>query len=95
VCLSHLGYSYPDNKVSDKVLAEQSKDIDIIIGGHTHTFLDKPVVIKNRESKEVHICQVGWAGIRLGKIEIEFEKSGKTKKINGTAMGINHELDFI
>lgn len=52
-------------------------------------------MIKNRDSKEVHICQVGWAGIRLGKIEIEIEKSKKSKKIIGTAMGINHQLDFI
>jgi 5'-nucleotidase len=95
VCLSHLGFSYPDDKVSDKVLAEQSKNIDIIIGGHTHTFLEKPVVMKNRDGKEVHICQVGWAGIRLGKIEVEFEKSGKKKTISGSALGINQQLDFI
>jgi 5'-nucleotidase len=95
VCLSHLGFSYPDDKVSDKVLAEQSKHIDIIIGGHTHTFLEKPVVLKNRESKEVHVCQVGWAGIRLGKIEVDFEKSGKSKKISGSALGISEHVDFI
>jgi len=41
ICLSHLGYFYKSNpeKVSDLVLASKTKDIDLIIGGHTHTFL--------------------------------------------------------
>ena len=38
ICLSHLGYDYDYNKVSDKVLAKESEGIDLIIGGHTHTF---------------------------------------------------------
>ena len=46
VCLSHLGYKYENDKVSDLVLAKKSSNIDVIIGGHTHTFLDKPVVLK-------------------------------------------------
>ncbi|HET6993081.1 MAG TPA: metallophosphatase, partial [Bacteroidia bacterium] len=41
VCLSHLGYKYENDKVSDIVLAKKSLGIDVIIGGHTHTFLDK------------------------------------------------------
>ncbi len=94
ICLSHLGYSYPDKKISDRVLAEQSKNIDVIIGAHTHTFLDKPVIIRNREMKEVHVCQVGWAGIKLGKIEIEFDKKSKKKSIGGTALGLSKNLDL-
>jgi len=40
ICLSHLGYHYKKgiNKVSDLELASKTKDIDLIIGGHTHTF---------------------------------------------------------
>ena len=95
ICLSHLGYSYPDKKISDRVLAEQSKDIDIIIGAHTHTFLDKPVVIRNRDMKEVHVCQVGWAGIKLGKIEVEFNKNNMKKSISGSAHGLTSKLDYI
>ena len=34
----HLGYKYNNDKVSDTVLAQKSQNIDIIIGGHTHTF---------------------------------------------------------
>jgi 5'-nucleotidase len=78
VCLSHLGYKYENDKVSDVVLAKKSQGIDVIIGGHTHTFLDKPVILKNREEKDVYVTQVGWAGIRLGKITISTnKKTGK------------------
>lgn len=77
VCLSHLGYKYRDNKVSDIIMAQNSKDVDIILGGHTHTFLDKPDLIKNQEGEMVMVNQVGWAGIRLGRIDITFEKGGK------------------
>jgi 5'-nucleotidase len=86
VCLSHLGYKYEDRKVSDVLLAKQSREIDIIIGGHTHTFLDKPVVYQNRDGKDVHVCQVGWAGIKLGRLDVVFEKGGKRKEIKGTAL---------
>ena len=75
ICLSHLGYDYPNSmKVSDRVLASNSKNIHIILGGHTHTFLEKPTIEKNIEGKPVIINQVGWAGINLGRIDIDFEK---------------------
>jgi len=48
ICLSHLGYKYSGNKISDQVLASQSENIDIILGGHTHTFMEKPDEIKNK-----------------------------------------------
>ena len=71
ICLSHLGFSYKNEpyKVSDLELAKKTKDIDLIIGGHTHTFLDKPVVEKNSENKDVVINQVGCYGINLGRID--------------------------
>lgn len=78
ICLSHLGYKYENEKVSDIVLGKKSLGIDVIIGAHTHTFLDKPTILKNREGKDVYITQVGWAGIRLGKITISTNK--KTRK---------------
>lgn len=71
ICLSHLGFKYKDEplKVSDIVLAQKTKDIDLIIGGHTHTFLDKPVIEKNLDGKEVLINQVGCYGLNLGRID--------------------------
>lgn len=72
ICLSHLGFDYKDNKVSDKVLARESEHINLIIGGHTHTFLEKPYMEKNRKNQEVIINQVGWAGIHLGELNFIF-----------------------
>jgi 5'-nucleotidase len=58
-------------------LASQSKNIDLIIGGHTHTFLNSPEELKNSIGEKVVVTQVGWAGIWLGKIEINFSPYNK------------------
>lgn len=73
ICLSHLGYKYSDSKISDEKIAKLSSDIDLIIGGHTHTFLDEPVSYLNKNGKEVLVAQVGWAGVRLGRIDFYFD----------------------
>lgn len=78
ICLSHLGYKYNHNKISDLVLASKTKDIDLIIGGHTHTFLNKPTVTQNSEGKSVIINQVGCFGINLGRIDFYFESDKTT-----------------
>ena len=77
VCLSHLGYKYENKKISDLVLAEQSKNIDLIIGGHTHTFLNEPMKIQNQIGKQVLVNQVGWAGLQLGRLDFVFDKISK------------------
>ena len=60
ICLSHLGYKYKDDteKICDTKLATTTQDIDLIIGGHTHTFLDKPSVLKNKEGKDVLVIKL-------------------------------------
>ena len=81
ICLSHLGYNYPDSdKVSDVKLAQASRNINLILGGHTHTFIDTPYKYKNAEGQETLVAQTGWAGIRLGRIDYFIGK--KSKKIS-------------
>jgi len=77
ICLSHLGYRYRGDKVSDITLASQSKDIDLIIGGHTHTFMKNPDEVLNKNGKKVIVTQAGWAGILLGRLDIYFDKKNK------------------
>ena len=84
ICLSHLGYKYDLKKVSDHTLAEKVSGIDLIIGGHTHTFLDMPVLHKNKQGHETIINQVGWAGIRLGRIDYVFDRK-KSKVVKRSA----------
>ena len=80
ICLSHLGYEYPTAKLSDRVLAKKTKNIHLIIGGHTHTFLDKPTEELNSEGKIVLINQVGFAGLNLGRIDFEIETKAFSKQ---------------
>lgn len=87
VCLSHIGFEYSGNQISDLKLARNSEHIDIIIGGHTHTFLDEPVIETNSIGKKVMVSQAGWAGLRLGKISVKFNRNAKEKKeITGTVI---------
>lgn len=89
ICLSHLGDRYENKKISDSILAMQSKNIDIIIGGHTHRFMDKPIVLSNSDKKEVLITQAGFAGIKLGKIDYYFSRSKKKIINHGTSIKIS------
>lgn len=74
ICLSHLGYQYESDKISDLKLAAATKNIHLIIGGHTHTFLEKPTEVNNSEGQIVLVNQVGWGGIHLGRIDFDIEK---------------------
>ena len=85
ICLSHLGYKYSYDKVSDLTLAESTKDIDLIIGGHTHSFLKKPTIVKNINGENTLVNQVGCYGINLGRIDFYFD-ADKNKSADGTSI---------
>ncbi|WP_242134860.1 bifunctional metallophosphatase/5'-nucleotidase [Aestuariivivens marinum] len=87
ICLSHLGYSYRNNpkKIDDLSLANATSSIDLIIGGHTHTFLPKPTVVKNKNGKNMLVNQVGCYGINLGRIDFYFD-TNKNKSASGTSI---------
>ena len=89
ICLSHLGYKYDNapNKICDLTLAKQTKDIDLIIGGHTHTFMNQPKVVKNKSDKDVLINQVGCFGLFLGKVDFFFDQKNN-KRFNSSLLMI-------
>lgn len=72
ICLSHLGDKYEEDKVSDEILAKESYDIDLIIGGHTHRFFSQPRKYRNRRGGDVLVNQVGWGGLQLGRLDYIF-----------------------
>lgn len=78
ICLSHLGYQYKTPKVCDEVLAKSTHFTDVVLGGHTHTFLESPIEVLNKEKQPVVINQVGWAALMLGQLEFYFEKQKKS-----------------
>lgn len=89
ICLSHLGFRNNDEtKASDVNLAKQSKYIDLILGGHTHTFIDKPYKYFNSDNKEIYIAQEGWAGLKLGRLDYYFHKKSKKKFVDAHTINI-------
>ncbi|MEQ5792764.1 metallophosphatase [Muricauda sp. NFXS6] len=85
VCLSHLGYNYNNPEIPcDTRLAQRTFYTNLIIGGHTHTFLDKPDVRTNLNGNSVLVNQVGCYGINLGRIDFYFD----TDK-NASAEGVS------
>lgn len=85
VCLSHLGLRYSDNKISDETLAPKTKYTDLIIGGHTHTYLDKPLEIENSAGKKVIVNQAWWGGLEIGRLDFVFDEA---KRKSGVV--VNH-----
>ena len=89
ICLSHLGYKYDNlpNRVCDYNLAKKTKGIDLIIGGHTHTFMNEPIILKNQISKDVLVNQVGCFGLFLGQIDFYFDQNNQ-KYFNSSVLKV-------
>ena len=64
----------------DLILAKKTKNIDLIIGGHTHTFMKKPVEVTNLVGEKVLINQVGCFGINIGKIDFYLSNENISRK---------------
>lgn len=88
ICLSHLGFQYKEDntRMCDEILARETEHIDLIIGGHTHTFFDKPITYKNKKGNDIIVNQVGFAGIILGRLDFEFSK------FSGKKLAKNHNI---
>ncbi|GHV56810.1 metallophosphatase [Bacteroidia bacterium] len=74
ICLSHLGYNANGKGMGDITLARESENVDIILGGHSHTFLRFADRRLNKNGEEVIIDQVGDRGIYMGRLDIVMEK---------------------
>ena len=71
IFLSHLGFNGGDyDRPSDHVMAAESSDIDIIVGGHSHTFIDEPSYVVNKKGKEVIIVTAGAQGVEIGELKV-------------------------
>lgn len=87
IALSHLGYNYRNNpeRISDLSLARKTKGVDLIIGGHTHTFLKKPTIVRNASDENMLVNQVGCWGVQVGRIDFEFDSKGEASS-EGTSI---------
>jgi 5'-nucleotidase len=88
IALSHLGHEYRNPRIpSDVLLAAKTENIDLIIGGHTHTFLERPIIRPNRRDQKVLINQVGCYGLYLGRIDFYFD-SNSQKSSTGVSISV-------
>lgn len=89
VCLSHLGYAYDDlNRPSDMLLATSVDGMDLIIGGHTHTFLQNGTLVKGPSGSPCNIVQVGHSGLQLGRVDLSFEMNKSSFKTAAQALSV-------
>lgn len=94
ICLSHLGYRYEDpNRVSDQLIANDIRGIDLIIGGHTHTLLDEPEIVERRGDEPTIISQVGHGGVVLGRLTFEFTRSNRIRRVYVANQSIDEATD--
>lgn len=76
ICLSHLGWkSGPLNPASDENLIQNTRNIDVVLGGHSHSLFVAPEYYKNLDGKEIPNYQMGKSGVYVGKMVLKFEKN--------------------
>lgn len=76
ICLSHLGlYGSGLGDAGDEVLAAQTEGIDLILGGHSHTFLERPAFYENASGQEVPVMHTGRNGVYVGELTLEIKKN--------------------
>lgn len=71
IALTHIGYTeHNPGDITDPILVSRTRGIDLVVGGHSHSFLDKPDYVKNLDGRRVPIVQAGWKGVRMGQFDI-------------------------
>lgn len=73
VCLSHLGWK--GKPYSDETLIPTTRNIDIVLGGHSHSFFDKTLFYKNLDGKEIPLQQMGKNAVYVGTMKVKMEKN--------------------
>ncbi|MGB0428399.1 MAG: bifunctional metallophosphatase/5'-nucleotidase [Flavobacteriales bacterium] len=89
ICLSHLGFEYKSKLVSDKILAQHSKFTHLILGGHTHTFLEKPFEFLRQDGSKILVNQAGWAGLQLGRIDLEISSQNELSFVKSENLNLS------
>lgn len=71
IALTHIGYTeHNPGDVTDPILAAATRNIDLVVGGHSHTFLEEPDRVRNLDGKPVPVVQTGWMGVYMGEFHV-------------------------
>ena len=73
ICLSHLGWK--GEPYSDVELIENTCNIDVVLGGHSHSYFEKPEYYKNLDGVEVPLQQMGKHAAFIGKMVLTLQKN--------------------
>ena len=73
ICISHLGWSSL-NGVDDQQLIARTRGIDLVLGGHSHTYFDELRYVKNLDGKEIPVDQNGKHALFVGRMVLDFKK---------------------
>jgi len=87
VALSHLGFQGYLGEAGDQHWPQKVAGVDYVVGGHTHTFLDKPKRVVGPGGWETAVMQVGFAGVALGRADIQFQGRNKVK-LSGLSLDV-------
>ena len=72
ICVSHLGWE-PITQMGDPMMISHSRNIDIVLGGHSHSYFLNPQVVKDADGKDVPVDQNGKHAIFVGKLVLNME----------------------
>lgn len=72
VCLSHLGVQYDADRLIPNV-----RNIDVVLGGHSHTFMKEPRTYLDKDGKNVSLMHSGARGVNVGRMDLTLEKKKK------------------
>lgn len=72
IALTHIGYEeHNPGDILDQELCAKTRGIDLIVGGHSHTFMTEPAYLPNLDGKQVPIVQTGWMGVDMGEFHLK------------------------
>lgn len=72
ICISHLGWLA--RGMSDQKMIAGSRNIDLVLGGHSHTYFETLRYVKNLDGKEIPVDQNGKHAVFVGKLILDFAK---------------------
>ena len=97
IALSHLGYERESSSpYYDRGIAMNTRNIDMIIGGHSHTFLNYADYVTNQDNESVPVVQTGSKGICLGYAKIKLDENNRpsyTYKLIPVKNHLDNKLD--
>lgn len=93
IALSHLGYDDKASIDNDLMLAAKVNGIDVIVGGHSHTKLSKPVIVERDdhgvEKDPTVIVQTGANNMNIGTLDVQFDKKGVVTEADGKLLSVS------